>query len=1400
MKLWRARQGAFVAEGPPGEEQEDEREAKPPPLPARPWKVNAITKLTFEESKCGDRTRKKIPVPNVPDKLESPGNAPRFGARSLGGYFPWVGKHPEDVLSESNIKLGYHDKPPNPQEKEFASGKSSLYITLKHRSGLATLSALFSLLLDEQSVPSSGSPTSSFRPPPRVTMTEVKRKSWLADLANPDVPLRRLNRTIPQGIRGQTLLEQCLAHFIPISRAIWFAKCVGANEIRTLKRKGPGTNPASGSEHKWLREWTVGIEQFADSTLRQSDQSNWRGSVQYVLQLCTRLYQENLLEREHYLDWVVKSFATSGLNQTPFWLMVTHIYIRDLVRLRKRGKRVASALLDKLRLFEAHNKDSLRPLVERLRAQIHTSAISQPLCFLMPDQWPDVESTLQSCFSTDMEADSKVLAFLRKTNEQTMGCNRFAYTKVITPVERLLQILDSSCPPYHVATIAEQCLRAHGDFPSMLKTVLEWSVTRFRSSKRRLYLVVRLTGQWRQKGFDIETPLFDFFTTRSQLSTIRNGDLCHLFSELSRAQAFSLSRYLQWLNIRAGLLKRYPTPFNPGNEPQEAIPDAENRVAVSQMLTELCLNNSDAHIVNLRNNLLSRTGFDPQVEARVCQMILSYLKAVIPEMAEIPGDIGSINSSNPPTLKGLPWSIRSQVAQRLRKFVQNFCANSLQIMKRQGLKDAAHPIDVKHFCTVRDIFEQMEDFSMLADALAAFTSIPREDILPACVDTLNRHAEIFSAIGAFEPLHEKLSQAYVDMRSVKPSVPLFALSLIDIQKRHKSKIASMHMLKTDLLKGDRGAAVAACSPFSDGVAESLQQAGASFLEDFEAILRSEVNMNEETMIQLFGVLIDRITKLYSSTEHSDTGFALCELLARLRLHRGSDSDRLIKEWLLKAVIGNNLNEASLLADLVCTNATDYDTIMQVIQDLLDNQTADLDRLARTARTLLSFSEDVGSCSNRSYRVALHREQWAFKHPLRFLDIVSKTDTILGFEPGFNEVLQPILCIVVLGWPPASGNILASLRDRLVEYLGEAFSKTGGSDNETLAWVCESANEFTKPFCRMIMEAICQGKSQQELTRVSESLFATMTSMSSRLEKFDWSSLLPKNNDILTRQIREKALEGLFSALPSFVQAKGNYIPLISPERNYDTAAMFLHFAVAVSQNLEGVPSSTISSHLIEKTTALFRSLGSTPSAANPTSAPSTPLAPMSMPTPSSSYMTAVPTSHNDNIALALKYLPFLLQVACLQRSQFTSTTMSKPVQQEHIKLLIVLLSIALHPALQTALESHSTGATSTEEHHDLISYTYNVATTLVDDLPDDAKMICLRFFKDKTKDPRVQFLLGGLNTLGSAIGRDLGSGLQVIKEGKGVVGEWKPKQWEVLEGAKEGESWVNLGVFGARSG
>ena len=143
------------------------------------------------------------------------------------------------------------------------------------------LSSLFASALDQRHQHGTVKASCTFKPPPRVTLTDTKREAWLRDLANPTIPLRRLSRTIPHGIKGKTLLDHCMTKNIPTWRAVWLAKCVGANELRAFKRKGNNGAFTAGGEAKWIKDWTTNVEQFIEALLDSCGTHEWKTEITY---------------------------------------------------------------------------------------------------------------------------------------------------------------------------------------------------------------------------------------------------------------------------------------------------------------------------------------------------------------------------------------------------------------------------------------------------------------------------------------------------------------------------------------------------------------------------------------------------------------------------------------------------------------------------------------------------------------------------------------------------------------------------------------------------------------------------------------------------------------------------------------------------------------------------------------------------------------------------------------------------------------------------------------------------------------------------------------------------------------------------------------------------------------
>ncbi|KIW81201.1 hypothetical protein Z517_04226 [Fonsecaea pedrosoi CBS 271.37] len=1413
---------AAVANSRSKEEEDTSSEDGLPELPPRPWRTARVAKVA-DKAAPTHRSRVDIPVPNTPDSIQVPSSAPQFVLKRPVGFFPWTGKHPEDILSDSNVKNGYFDKPPNPTEKELNTARVPLYNAFKHKSGVDSLSTLFSLVLNQKSQHGIISSVSTFKPPPRVTLTEAKRKSWIADLANADVPLRRLSRTIPQGIKGQTLLDLCLQSSVPLSRAIWFAKCVCANEVRTLKRKGTTPAVALGAENKWLREWTLNVEQFLETYLGQANASDWRSNIQYALRLNTRLYLENLLDRGHYLDWILHSFTTAAISHTPFWLMVIHIYKQDLSQYRRRGAKLAQALIDKYRSIDNLSDQSISPLRQKLRAAVRELLFSRPAIFLMPDRWPESVPIVQTCLDTTIGPEGLILEELNRINERAMGFNKTDFLSVRSPSEIIVETLDKARVPYNVALLAKELDETSTDFDLLLRSCLEWSCTRFRQSRTRLYLVTRLVKRWQRGGRDIDTPILNFLSAfREGKTTADTLCLRHLVAQFSRSDCFPLSKYLQWLMVR-GLPEKGSVCIDTESIfGRTAKVESYRDFASVQFLLDLSLHRAEDHVINLRNSVLERAGFDPSAEEDIFERCVEYLEQKL-------ADASFVTKSEPPTLHepsfaALPWTLRTRISMWLRARALEAAKSAQSTPMLPGSK----VLNEEQFFVIRHILECMEDEAVLADVVGILSVSQRDDLVASLVATVHFHAGSFSAIGALEVLQKRMCQIYMTWRSTKPTMPLLTSTLLDLCTAFPVKAPAIRLLQQDLVRGDRGRAVAACSPYSDGIAESLQQAGATFVEDFEAILQSETNMNEQTMNGLFSVLVDRIEKQQKFEDDPRTLQSFCQLLSRLRLCRKAQGDLLTQKWMSRLMSClDSKSGPSFLRILVATGCITFATIFEATPGYKSGVRKNL-AVASFLYQILAPPSST-SLDWAAYQTRTRWHEYSLKEPLTALEIVCEAG-LQGVSPTFDSLL---LVVLVNSWSPDSSSLAEPAKKWFVKSLSYALNCSDGDLNATdLQALLESINVFSHRFVQLRFRLAspasvdkASGLDQPDLIEVlSQSLKQTLRNPPSPYagHRQRFSQLFQIVGPDVANQVRHNVENEFLYALPKLLVGRvTSPLSAVFPDDTQQLSSI-VEQAFQVCRK-ETSPSPGFLSHLIDRLSQHLKYLGNTHNTPATPAAPATtaPTAPTGFSGPSGSSttmthsqmvsMSSSPVANTSDIGggscppVGLSYLRCILQMVCLQRPTLISPGSNganvKQTQNEQLQLLVRLASIATHPAM-TLVTGHQGTREEQIKAKEVIEFALDVIATIIDGVSDEVHLMCAKVLKDKLQDTRLCYLFGSINLMGSAQVQDMGRGLQMVKEGKGIIGEWKPRMWEVLDSGsgKESETSLGLGLFRARYG
>ena len=596
-------------------------------------------------------------------------------------------------------------------------------------------------------------------------------------------------------------------------------------------------------------------------------------------------------------------------------------------------------------------------------------------------------------------------------------------------------------------------------------------------------------------------------------------------------------------------------------------------------------------------------------------------------------------------------------------------------------------------------------------------------------------------------------------------------------------------LQEDMVRGDKINAIAAYSPFSDGIAESLQQAGTNFVDDFEAVLHSEPNMTDETMKQLLEVVGGRLLKGHSEGDTDSTRDDLCLLLARLRVFKPNHFDRLMTSWITPVLASSEDSACPLILALVGVSCLSMNSIHDSFQRLQRQDTGSGPGMCcNNIASLLSISDgsDYFDMKPAAYRFHMEWSRFFLSHPvdaLTVLSAIAPDPTTLGLRstPQKNDLVPSLLSDTALP------QTLSSMKPGTLEVLDDALSslfrasaRESASKVQTLIDTCDS---FSLPFCRLYLQIVVAhaGEDQQQ---VKDSIVDALLSLAVAGSNEDigsqarWVPLVASVGADIARRVREKAEHAFFSLGIPLVQGRPGASPLFGqPEDIITEAAKYVDVVAKTAYTISDTADAIICAQLNDKLAQVWRALN----VQHP--APGTPLPGLHLNLPQTP-TAAAPLSDTQSLCT---YLPLVLRLTCLHRRSSSNnegaTPINKQSQQNQVKLCVLLVSIALHPGL--------TGQT------ELTSHILDVVATLVDGLTDDVRAWCARGLRDKMKDSRIAFLFGNMNTLTTLEGA--GHVLQLVKEGKGVIGDWKPKQWEILE-SNGTETSLNLGLFQARAG
>lgn len=1372
----------YDLDGGRGEQSELSR-PRIPPLPEPPWQGMPSVKKRTTKPRSSCRVREEIAVPNTPDAVKPLKEVPGVEQEQPVDYFVWKGIHPEDQLTHTNVKQGYFDRAPDNPEKELNTGKAQIYNAVTRHHGLDSLSALFSLLLDERIKHNTIAGKQSVTLPPRVTLTEAKRRQWIADLANEGVPMSKLKKAIPQGIRGQALLDLCLANKVPRKRALWFIKCVGAIELRAIKKKGGAANVVAAAETRWLRDWTVGTERWIEQVVARCGQADWTVDMQYVSQSVVSLYHDNLLDRDHYLDWLAEGLVCAKLEHTQAWLILVNACRVDLLKYRKRIRDVTKHLLQ---VFSQARSQHAEPLLASVKSLLRRNALDQPTSLLAPDQWQVHESAVRSLFDLNATSELRVLNIVTVSNARFMKALHNE-NSTVSRERRTLHVLDSVCTPIDLSALSAKLLETEPDLHRLCVICMKWATSRFRAGAKRIYLAVRLLRRWcRVLDTRVEQTVLDFFCHYSKDHLYDGAMLQHLTIEVVRSALLSVSRFMHWLSVQA-----IPTAAENRSSPQQS--GTKHVQMCYHLLLHLPLANLEPHDVNLRRYLLRRINHQVEHDGDT----IGLLKTITTDILEDSSHDGRVDCELLGQLRQLSWSCRSSVSTFLRSKALEYARTFLNEVPGKPPLPGAQVFSLRQFCVFRAFVESLEDEPVLADVLRIFATTEQESLLAALADTVSYHAESFAAIGALEALQDIYIKRYIALRVIRPNLPLFATALLDLCEQHPTRVTRAGAVRSDLLRGARERGVGPCSPFSDTIAEALQRKdGERFVEEFESVLQAEVNMHEQTMSSLFAELVGRLCK----AEDVPT-LQICQLLGRLRLFKQDQFDISMRQWLRAALTSHwssiGLDIVLELLNARATSVADLMAVMDTLPVTLEVRVVIEESLARMAMDTSSS----GVAPDKAYIVKMGMCSLSTKQPGRMFEFWTAR---VGDEPDILAAHLRLLAPQLL----QGENRLVFTSSRGKDYFINAVDcllETNEKDGDQfICRVVDKLNPLSLPACRyrlgefnMGVDSVASRDAYQE--RAATCIFDSMKlSIEHDTEEVEMVRevlmALPETSAYRVRQLCEQQFYHVFMGR---CHVKGsNPVALWMDDGDEEVLARAVQKVTALD-HLGLRPGASGQLGLFIDMLMLVSKWVSGKCEAGLTCSTSPGTAAVS-PGVSASLNTSESVPQ-ENVVKAMHYLNYVLGALSSKLTIFAPSperdaASARGLQGEQMKLMALLISIATHPKV-TRLSKSSVSAARRKMLHDTITFALHSAALVADHLGDEGRSVLARMLRDKLADKRVQWLIGSVGLCGSALALDH-TGLMVVSESRGNLGEFKPQPWEMLE-SHGGDPCLSMSLFGA---
>ncbi|BDD63320.1 hypothetical protein MAP00_008228 [Monascus purpureus] len=1071
-----------------------------------------------------------------------------------------------------------------------------------------------------------------------------------------------------------------------------------------------------------------------------------------------------MLDHDHYLDWFLSSLEAASIKVLPVWLLMLGVYWDGILRYRKRGKRLAEILLEKRRqVMLSKQVEFLQPLIDRLSNSIKRLLRENTSCVVLPDSWDNYRDTLASCLDLDDRVDRAIFRSLAERNARVQRPKDSPGTAQRSRRQLTIHILDSVRSTHDINSTSTACLDAIEDRAALVSTLLEWTACVFRHGVFRVFTGVRLLRKWKACGIDINSHILAFLAQAGNSSGMKMCNVYHVISELVRSQTFSVGRYLQWLMAR-GATDRVQS-----NKSKTITADVG-------LLAHLPVSRLPEHVRNLRYTLMARAGFSASEESLMLQIVKNSISHRFPKIfgakpeATIPQNLSKLN---------LTWTVKSEIGQWIRRGVAEHYHDAARANNEKAFPaEDVSALTPEEFYGIRDILESFGDLSILADVLRNASDSDDATVLAAAADTLNYHYDAFCPMGATTDLFRRFVQAYVRLKNFGTSNLDFIFSLIELGLRMPGEFNTVALLRQELSRLENKSSMTAFSPVSDCVPDATTEGGSPCHEKLDQLLSSGNGMDEATL----GMVFNTLTKQLESGHNRGTLSAsdTCRYLARLRLFLPKHFDLLLVRWVctvLKSPTRPALSK--VLPPLIGVGCVTIQAFLSLLRSLSQRE----ETVSRTIPNMPDLQMDLlellvpiepGQDSPLdlvSYRFRLAQQDYLLKHPEEVLGIIRDTAVSLNGQHtpmtesrqnDFQHRMTTLLVNLLIRNPECAPQKymqyldqnavpLVALQKALDHSLGLGLQVDQTIILLEVEKIISVTSDFSLPFCQLRLQILFNAESDEEVKNSIVDAMFKVAKAGARARNPHWVDLVSVLGQDAVRQIRERAEKEFLSISLSEDLTDGRATTAADSQSPLEIARVHLTIIDALSYSIPETGLSSIAPALVEKMDMLFHKLA-------------VQQANFSSFTRNANGVLSGQTagSHCDFEKSLAFWFSALLRMIVIHRSAFnTPSLVPRPnCMPEQTRLLVSIFCIALSRLPSSLLRLFPIAdyfPHQPVQSRDfrpcpgilLHTHALDVAASLIDAFPEEIRLQCARFLKEKCppflnfqNDPRFVYLLG----------------------------------------------------------